>query len=408
MILIISWKNIWRNRLRSMVVIIAVTFGLIAGVFSGGLMNGASEQRINQALANEITHIQLHHAKFMENNDMDYTINNTDSIMQYISQLPEVKATGKRLVVSGMAKTAKTVTGAIIYGINPINEKNISTLYKAIPDSMGTYFEKTKRNPILISQKMAKELGAKLRSTIIINCQTTHGNITQAAFKVCGIYKTSNSVFDQMNVFVRYNDLQKITGIAKNQSHEITVVLNNRNDTDIIKTKLQNQLSSLSVLDWKTLSPEVGMMSKFMNFFLYVFVIIILSALAFGIVNTMLMVVLERTKELGMLMAIGMNKKRIFKMIMTETVLLSFTGGFIGIVLGAVSIMIFSNTGINLTKYGEGFEAIGFSSVIYPSVGFEYFIGVAVLVVLTGILASIYPARKALKLNPAEAVRTDN
>jgi len=156
------------------------------------------------------------------------------------------------------------------------------------------------------------------------------------------------------------------------------------------------------------LMPDMQMMNKSMDLSMYIIVGIILAALGFGIVNTMLMVVLERIKEIGMLMAVGMNKLRIFLMIMLETVLLSLTGGVTGIALALLLVKITSNTGINLSFYSQGLEAYGFDSVIFPKIDISIILQITLLVIFVGIIASIYPARKALKLNPAEALRSDN
>ena len=119
------------------------------------------------------------------------------------------------------------------------------------------------------------------------------------------------------------------------------------------------------------------------------------------------MVVLERTKELGMLTAIGMNKKKVFRMIMTESVFLSLTGGGVGMVLSKILIMLTARNGINLSSMQEGFEGMGFSPHIYPEIGSGYFLLVTILIIVTGILSSIYPALKALRLDPADALRTE-
>jgi putative ABC transport system permease protein len=154
--------------------------------------------------------------------------------------------------------------------------------------------------------------------------------------------------------------------------------------------------------------PELGYLTETMDLYMYIFIIVILFALGFGIVNTMLMAVLERIHELGMLMAVGMNKIIIFKMIMLETVFLSLTGGVIGIFAGLVVSQIYSTKGIDLSGlYGEGFAALGYDSVIYTVIQMKMIIGVTLLVIFTGIISSAFPALKALRLNPAEAVRTD-
>ena len=137
------------------------------------------------------------------------------------------------------------------------------------------------------------------------------------------------------------------------------------------------------------------------------FILIILLGLCFGIINTMLMAVLERTKEIGMLMAIGMNKRRIFSMIILESVMLTVTGGIFGIGLGALITKFFETTPINLSMFSEGLESYGYAAVVYTSLKPEMLVIISILVVITGLLSAIYPARKALKLNPAEATRTD-
>jgi ABC-type antimicrobial peptide transport system permease subunit len=142
-----------------------------------------------------------------------------------------------------------------------------------------------------------------------------------------------------------------------------------------------------------------------MNQIYGIFMALILAALAFGIVNTMLMSVLERTRELGMLSAIGMNRRRVFSMIMLESIFLSVVGGVAGMVVSGVVIGITGHTGINLVKYSEGMEAFGYSAHLYPTIGADFFMILTVLIVITGILSAIYPARKALQLNPVEALR---
>jgi ABC-type antimicrobial peptide transport system permease subunit len=154
--------------------------------------------------------------------------------------------------------------------------------------------------------------------------------------------------------------------------------------------------------------PDVAMIKESMNLMMYITILVILLALGFSIVNTMLMSVLERVKELGMLMSIGMNRLRVFMMIVLETIYLLLVGGVLGMILGVLISNYFGRVGIDLSLWGEGFEAYGYDTVIYPIIDFENVIVITLLIIATGIVAALYPAYKALKLNPSEALRMDN
>ncbi|PLX04880.1 MAG: ABC transporter permease [Marinilabiliales bacterium] len=407
MIWSISWKNIWRNKLRSLIVVIAITLGLLAGVFSSALMNGIIERRIRAAIENEVSHIQIHNKNFMENIEIGYNINNANEILDKLASFPEVKHVSKRMKITAMANTPSQGTGVNLIGVYPEKEKQVSSLYKYINDSSGTYFDAKKKNSIVVSQKFADKLNLNLRSKVVLTFVGTDGTLTGAAFKVVGIFKTSNSAFDEMNAFVRFDDLARLTNFDTSSAHEIAILLNDKNQTNEVAAKIASAFPQQSTMTWLELQPDLGMIAEFLNLWLYVFVIIILLALGFGIVNTMLMAVLERVKELGMLMAVGMNKKRVFSMIMLETIFLTLTGGALGMLVGAVVVYVTGETGIDFSAYAEGFSAIGYESIVYPTIGIDYYLGVTSLVIITGVFASIYPARKALKLNPSEAIRTE-
>ncbi len=256
---------------------------------------------------------------------------------------------------------------------------------------------------LLIKYFSFYRMGTSVRITI----QNKGGEIIKPVFKVRGIYKTSNSMFDGMNAFVSRKRLNEYTGLDQEEVHEIAIISTDNKTGDELGDKLAAYFPDNDVMGWKKLSPEIAMYTEFSAFMGFIYVGIILFALAFGIINTMLMAVLERIKELGMLMAIGMNKKRVFLMIMAESVFLTFSGALIGLLFSGFMIQLTGHTGIDFSMWAEGFEALGYAAIVYPTVSTADYISIIILVFLTGTISAIWPARKALKLNPVEALRTD-
>lgn len=474
MIWSISWKNVWRNKKRSLIVIGAVLLGTVAGVFTSGVMNGWVRQRVDTVIYTEVSHLKIHHPDYLLNEEINFTVPKTNEVEQYLASNPKIKAFSKRIKMMVMANTSRGNTALMLKGINVKDEMAVSRLYTKIVSGGGTYFDTDMTNPIVISDKTAellriknyeinqqvldsltllevpakiaeklsqleterykteklfktdlkkilskqeiKEYGQailsasvhyRIRSKIILTFNDRNGKMVYQTFKVCGIFKTSDTMFDQMNAFVINIDLAIIAGFDTNSYHEITTITHEDVDVDELKTEIKTQFPELSVMSWKDLSPDSAIMTEFMDVWYLMIMGIILFALAFGIINTMMMAILERVKELGMLMAIGMNKKRVFRMIMLETIFLTLVGAVLGMGAGALLIVVTSHTGLNFSSVAEGLEAMGYSALIYPEIDAGFFILVTLLVFATGILASISPARKALKLNPVEAIRTE-
>jgi ABC-type lipoprotein release transport system permease subunit len=473
MITAIAWKNVWRNKTRSLIVITAVTIGVFAGIFSMAAINSSVVQRIDAAVNEELSHIQVNNKDFRSSADIQNIISDYPGVVAALTSTPGVSKVTGRIIIRGIASTATKSSGVEITGIDVLKEKEIFTLSEKLIPGTGSYFgNDSKFNSVFIGEKLAKELNIiryiitpaaietlskngvpeqviskveklqgqrfisekkfvkaiekildpgetekyswKIReagwsyregSRLYLRFLDINNNQTEAGFRVSGIFRTNNDMFESLSVFVPIEEMRQLTGMKEGQFHRVIARLETNDLTNKITPVIREKLRNYEVMNWKEIQPDLAMISDFINQIYAIFMVIILAALAFGIVNTMLMAVLERTRELGMLMAIGMNRRKIFIMIMLESVFLSVVGGFAGMAVSEIVISITGKTGINLMKYAEGMEALGYSAHLYPTIGTQFFITTTILIVLTGIISAIYPARKALRLNPVEAIR---
>jgi len=454
-------------------VIAAVTVGVFAGVFAMAAINSSIVQRIDAAVNEELSHIQVNNPGFRGSSDIANVIAGPQKVVKVLDETPGVTHIAERIIVRGIASTSAGSAGVEITGIDVEKEQQMFTLNERLIPGTGSYFgTDTRLNSAFIGEKLAKELyiiryilseesfttleaegvpaavAAKLRplenqrfttekkltevfsglltekevklygmkikeaawsyregSKIILTFLDADGMQTGAAFRICGIFRTNNDFFEAMSLFVPRDELRRLTGMEEGQYHRIIARLEDNDQTDKASAAVKESLPGLEVMNWKQIQTDLAMIADYVNRIYGIFMVLILAALAFGIVNTMLMAVLERTRELGMLSAIGMNRRRVFSMIMLESIFLSIVGGFAGMAVSAIVIAITNHTGINLVKYAEGLEAFGYSAQLYPTIGADFFIMLTVMIVITGIISAIYPARKALQLNPVEALR---
>ncbi len=400
----IAWRNIWRNKLRSSIVIISIILGIWAGLFISGFTLGMNEQRVKGIITTTLSHVQIHNPDFLANRNINDTIIDSKNIIEEIRKDKQITAYTGRQIVTGMIANAKGNYGIQLTGINPDMEKKVSVIYKKIEN--GNYFTRIKHNPIILGKALADKMNAKINSKVVVTLQNIEGDLVNAAFRVEGIFNTQNSPFELSTAFVRKSDLAKITDLGINKIHEIAILGHSIEDAPLIAVNLKKYDSKNKIETWAEISPDLQYAQEMMSSFLYIFMIIVLLALSFGIINSMLMAVLERKKELGMLMAVGMKKIKIFSMISFETIFLSLIAAPIGLLLSYISIQYFSTHGIDLSNFSTGLASFGIGTKIYTFLPANVYFEITALTVLIAFISSLFPARRALKLNPAEAVKS--
>ena len=399
----ISWRNVWRNKLRSFVVIISVIFGLLGGIIIIAMSYGLNEERMNNAVETYLSHIQIHNKSFSEEYNIKYTIDNLEGIENAINNDSRVVSYSKRIILNGMLSNSNGSYGIQVKGVDPIEEVKVTNTYEKIIE--GEYFKSEKENTILVGKKLAERLNLKLKSKVVITFQDENYELTSLLYRVEGIFRSGNSRYDEANVFV------KNVSITKNLPnfsgyHEIPILLTDIELRNQVKNDLISKNSNNLIEGWDDISKDLAYANEMLAAVLYIFMMIILSALSFGIVNTMLMAILERRKEIGMLMSIGMSRFKIFLMISFETMFLSIVALPIGLILSYSTVEYYSVVGIDLSIVEAGLENFGVGTRLYFKVpNQEYFI-VAIMVFVISIISSIFPSVRALKINPVEATKT--
>ena len=403
MISIMAWRNIWRNKMRSIVIILSIAIGLFAGIAVLALYKGMMKSRVRTVIDAEVGHLQIHDTSFKKDYEPQFVINNGADLLKYISSMPEVKLAAPRSIAIGMLATATGSSGVQINGVIPDLEYEASQLKKKIIE--GNEFNPAKKNEVMVGKKLANKMKLKVGSKLVLTFTDTSGNIVSGAFRVAAIYQSDNAPLDERNVYVTMNDMNALLGIS-HAFHELVVLLKNDEDVKTVQQKSRQKFPAYQIETWQEISPETDLLVKTVDQYSYIIMIIIMLALAFGIINTMLMAILERTREIGMMMALGTNKIRIFLLVLMETIFLTMAGTPVGIIIGWVAANYYNKHGLNLSGMGrEMMSSFGFNPLIYPEFPADRLTGVLLIVVITAIVSCLFPAMKALKLQPVEALR---
>ncbi len=401
MIFKVAWRNIWRNPARSLVVIASVAAGLYAGMLLIAIFNGFVVQEIDSAVHTQLAHIQIHAPAFSEDKDIKIVLPNGTELEEKLKNIPGITGVSGRIITTGMISSATAAAGMEIHGIDARDEQRVSKVSEMM--LQGSYFKTPRPNSVVLGSTLAEKLGVKMNSKIVLTFQSATGDLTAGSFRISGIFKTTNSMFDQSTVFVQKADLATITGTLNNL-HEIAILCADIKQVDATTSDLKKQYPALKVESWKEISPEMAMVTSIFDQMMYIIIGIILLALMFGIINTMLMAVLERQREFGILMAIGMNKPRIFMMILWETVILTMAGIPVGIGATLASLAYLSKAGLDLTQFSKSLSQYGIGNIIYPVLQPAVFLPITIFTAITAILSALYPAWKALRFKPAVAI----
>ena len=401
MLLKLAWRNIWRNRRRSLIVLTSVMVGLVAIIISDGLSNGMIGQMLFNQINLNISHIQIHKKGFNNNKVVKNYIPDYKKVEQILINDKYIKAYSKRVFVTGILSSANNSSGVMIYGINPAEEANVSIIKNSIIE--GSYLTNNKRD-IIIGKKLAEKLEVEVGDKVVAMANTLKGSIGSEVFRIVGIFRTASSEFDKMAIYIPAATEQNMLNIG-DKYYEYAVITKDYGNVDQVQKNLETKLGSrYEVLSYKDLLPMLIYQIELYKETMWILNVIIGLALIFGIVNSMLMSVFERIREFGVLMSIGMKNSRIYSMIVTEAFIIGIVGTLAGLIIGLLLEIPLAHTGIDLSFFSTGLEAFGIGTVIYPVLSIGNIIMSSLFMPFVAILGALYPAYKAIKLEPIYAI----
>ena len=402
-----AWRNIWRSPWRSGVVIGAMALGVWAGIFMMGMAQGVNRARTAAALDDYVGHGQICDSAFLENQEVQALVADPERWTAALEADPRVESWSARAVVTAVLQAGAASSPVQVLAVDPVRE---SAVFRAPRTLVEGQFN---TDGLTLGEKLAGQLGVGVGDRVVLTFQDVRGDVHSSLFLVSGVYDGVSNLVEGVQVYAPLavlapEVLGDTTGAVPNAiAHQIHFRVRELDSLDAVVADLKSGAGRGSALvrNWREISPDLGYADEVLAQSLLLFMAVILFAMAFGILNTMLMAILERTRELGMLMAVGMTRRKVFRLVVWETLLLSFAGMPVGLLLGHLTIAVTSRTGITLEGYDKGLEEFGLQSTIYPVSVPEYYLPIALLVALLGLLSALYPARKALKLNPIESMR---
>ncbi|MCX7735293.1 MAG: ABC transporter permease [Candidatus Kapabacteria bacterium] len=404
----LAWRNIWRNKRRSLIVIFSIVVGVSSSLINDSYGVGIMNQMVDNLIKSHDSNVQIHKSGFRENKKVGDVIPNSTQITSIVKQLENINGYTERVICFGLISSAANSSGVSIVGLKPELEKNVTDIHKKIVDGRYLSFG---RNEIVISKKVAEKLEVEIGDKVVAVASDINGNVSSQMFRVVGIYRSGIAEYDNINVYVPLLDAQEMLNIGDN-IHEIAISIPDYRKSSELKNHILAEFDKKNIdnqlYEVKTFQEIMPMMMAFLDVYhqwSYIIYLIIGIAVLFGVVNTMLMTVMERINEFGVIMSIGIRRGKLVRMIIYESLFMGLIGTITGFIVGLLIYYPMSIYGIDMSKFSESMASFGLPNLIYPELNINVVINTLLIIPLVTMIAGIFPAIKAIRLQPSEAVR---
>jgi ABC-type lipoprotein release transport system permease subunit len=394
-----AWRDLGRNRRRTFFSMLALAFGVALLIFMASFIAGEMRGALQTSIKLQSGHLQVRAASYNEDKTSlkwEDLIENPDALAAQIAARPEVLTATPRLYATGIVAAGDTSTGVRVIGIDPA-----SAASAPFRDGMvsGDYLSADDRGGLLMGRTLADKLRLAPGDTINLLVNTSNGDVDQQPFVIRGLYSTDTPGYDESTVFL---PLAKAQAIARAENHAsvIFILLKDQDQTDAVAAALQ--APAYQVKTFVQLNTLLSEFEQFANVYMYIFYLIVLGITATVIINTLIMSVFERTREIGILAAMGMRGRRIMAMFFAESSLLAVGGIAMGIVLGSLLSAYVQRYGFFIGDFGITGILIG--ERIYTYLTLNDIVTLTIMAFVITLLAALYPAWLAAHMEPVEAL----
>ncbi len=397
----LAWRNLWRNHRRSAIMLMSIALGVWAMIFMNALMRGMTDQMVRNGLNLLPGEVQIHHPEYR----LDPTVVNSfdpqaGTLAEAIADSPAVAASARVRVPAVIASEYES-RGVVLLGVDPASEAAVG----ALPDNIveGRFLEGVDDKGIVLGARMAERLETRLGKRVVIMSQDPDNDIADRGARVVGIYTARIRSTEERFAYVGRTTLQSMLGLDREVS-EIALTADNYRTVAPWLANLETSVGDgLDVSPWYELNSFLGSMLRVQDGFALVFIVVIFLVLSFGLVNTLVMALFERVREIGLMQALGMRPGLILLQVLIESLMLLVIGLVAGNLLAWLTIKPLES-GIDISAVAEGMEMMTMGATLYPALDYRDMVTSTVVVVGLGLLASLLPAWRAARLDPIRAL----
>ena len=402
-----AWRNIWRNPRRTILTICAITFASVLLVFMLSFQFGSYETMINTSVKISTGHLQVQAAKYHEKKSIRFVIPDPLAVADILDQIPEVAAYSFRGQAFALISSKDRTYGVVVTGIDPQKEARVSRIRKLVHE--GHFLTEDDGSRAVVGKLLAKNLRVKIGDELALLGQGRDGSIAATVVQVKGIFSSGIDEFDRSTIQIPLAFFQQTFSMG-NAVHEVVIIAKSLSDVSRIKAKLVTALSKLNkgthlkTFDWQELMPGLRQAIEMDLVSGLIFYALLIIVVAFSILNTFLMAIFERTREFGVLMAIGTTPRRLTKVLLTESMVMTAVGIMAGILIGIAITYYFQMNGIDFSGGSDLLSQFGITGRMYPKLSLLSVSIGPIMVLFFTFIAALYPALKVRRLRPVEAM----